>query len=66
MFEDKNKKSGAFRRLGQKIAGELIQVVPEELAICEFDCRKASCTVEQWRRCERRIEKARGELRPAA
>jgi hypothetical protein len=32
----------------------LIQEVPEELAICEFDCPNNECAVRDWAKCELR------------
>jgi hypothetical protein len=37
---------------------------PEDVALCEFDCRKQQCMHEEWSTCERRIGKGRGELFP--
>ena len=28
--------------------------VPEEIAVCEFDCRKTECLSGNWYQCERR------------
>lgn len=33
----------------------LIADVPEDIAICEFDCRKSQCTYGEWATCQRRI-----------
>jgi len=38
--------------------------VPEEDALCEFDCRKPQCAHGEWDECERRQTKAAGELWP--
>jgi hypothetical protein len=46
------------------LAQELIQDVPEDVALCEFDCRKPQCTYSEWSNCERRLKKADGELMP--
>jgi hypothetical protein len=53
-----------FQRLWQSVMTQIIQGVPEETAICEFDCRKPECTVEEAETCERRWTKAAGELMP--
>lgn len=63
---DQNDRPKRFQGLWQKIKDEVVQTVPEEIALCEFDCRKVSCSAEQWRTCDRRIRKAEGELMPAA
>lgn len=63
---EQNDRPKPFERLWHKIKDEVVQTVPEEIAVCEFDCRKLSCSAEQWRTCERRIRKAQGELMPTA
>jgi len=42
----------------------LVDDVPDDLAICEFDCRKLRCTQGEWATCDRRITRALGELSP--
>lgn len=44
---------------------QIVDDAPEDLAICEFDCRREQCTWNEWETCERRIRKAAGELFPA-
>lgn len=34
----------------------LVEDVPEELALCEFECRRCDCTWGQWLTCERRLQ----------
>jgi hypothetical protein len=60
----KHARVGVVRRAWTWFANELIQDVPEELALCEFDCRKPKCTYGEWSSCERRLRKAEGELMP--
>ncbi len=38
--------------------------VPEDDALCEFDCRKPQCTEGEWETCARRSQRAAGELMP--
>ncbi len=52
------------RRLWQWLKGQIVQTVPEEDGVCEFDCRKQQCTEGEWEVCERRVQKAAGELWP--
>ena len=33
---------------------KFVPEVPEELAACEFDCRKTECLMGHWEQCERR------------
>jgi hypothetical protein len=47
------------------LMNEIVQDAPEEIAICEFDCRK-QCSSAEWTSCERRLKKAAGELMPPA
>lgn len=34
----------------------LVRPVPADSAVCEFDCRKLSCSQGEWETCERRKE----------
>lgn len=54
------------RKLYQWLKDQIVQSVPEADGLCEFDCKKPQCVEEEWATCERRIQKARGELWPAA
>jgi hypothetical protein len=51
-------------RLWRSFLNNLVQDVPDTYALCEFDCRKPQCTVAEWTSCERRIQRAPGELMP--
>jgi hypothetical protein len=42
----------------------VVQDVPDDLAVCEFDCRTLHCSQSEWASCERRITMGRGELSP--
>jgi hypothetical protein len=42
-----------------------VMEVPEDLALCEFDCRRQQCLFEEWACCQRRMSNASGELLPA-
>jgi hypothetical protein len=48
-----------FDRGWRFLMDQLIQDVPESIALCEFDCREPNCTAERWAACERRIEQER-------
>lgn len=52
-------------RVWRWIKDQIVQDVPQESALCEYDCRKGQCTAEEWETCERRLNKAQGELMPA-
>jgi len=45
--------------------GQIIGEVPDDSAICEFDCRQSECTDLEWQNCTRRLRRAAGELMPA-
>ncbi|WP_193214600.1 hypothetical protein [Luteolibacter marinus] len=49
-------KPGLFR---SRWMNRLIQMVPEESAICEFDCNKTRCSNREWRTCKRRLASLR-------
>lgn len=40
------------------IKEQIVEDVPDELARCEFGCRKSECRMGEWATCERRIEAA--------
>lgn len=49
-----------WKRLHEGIA----QNVPEQDALCAFDCHKGHCTLGEWETCDRRLRKAAGEFMP--
>jgi hypothetical protein len=59
-------KGAAMVGLWQWIKNQIVQDVPEEIALCEFDCHKQQCTEREWQRCPRRIAWAGSKRRPAA
>jgi hypothetical protein len=54
-----------LRNIWNWVAGQVIGEVPEDDAPCEYDCRKLQCTEGEWETCERRLQRAAGELMPA-
>jgi hypothetical protein len=64
MSEEKMKSSQPFRSIWQWLQNQIVQTVPEDCAICQFDCRKSQCTVGEWETCARRLNKAAGESMP--
>jgi hypothetical protein len=54
----------ALLRLRDSIRNGLVQDVPLDDAICEFDCRRPECPLAEWATCRRRLEMAAGELMP--
>ena len=57
--------SSSLRGFFQLVRNQFIQDVPEDIALCEFDCRAAQCTQGEWESCERRLNRAEGELVPS-
>jgi hypothetical protein len=53
-------------RVGERWKAFFVDDVPDDLALCEFDCRQSQCNQQQWVTCNRRIGRARGELSPPA
>jgi len=47
------------------VKDQIVADVPEDLAICEFDCPQSQCCSSNWITCQLRITKGAGELRPA-
>jgi hypothetical protein len=45
--------------LRERVIQAIVQPVPDGLALCEFDCSKTECSVEEWRTCKRRLETLR-------
>lgn len=39
----------------------LVQEVPEELAVCMFECTESQCTPRQWAVCELRTRGTQGQ-----
>lgn len=54
------------QRVWRWLKGQIVQDVPQADALCAYDCRKQQCTEEEWATCDRRINKAAGELWPEA
>ena len=47
-------------RLARWLGSQVGQMVPEDLAVCEFECRETTCTAANWRTCRRRRERRLG------
>ena len=50
-------------KLWRWIKNRIVQDVPEEVALCEFECHKQQCTEREWQTCARRIAGAAGDAR---
>jgi hypothetical protein len=47
-------------RLARWFGRQVGQIVPEDMAVCEFECRETTCTSADWRECRRRREMTPG------
>ena len=56
---------GVFCRAWRFLVDQVVRDVPEEMALCEFDCRKPECNFSEWAACERRLARGAGEITPA-
>jgi len=59
--DPRDEKVSTVQRAWNWLARKLIQDVPEEIALCEFECRKSQCTHSEWLSCERRPKNAAQE-----
>jgi hypothetical protein len=64
MGEDNFVGGNPLRRLIQFVKRGIVGDVPDDIALCEFDCRKGQCMQGEWAACDRRIRNASGELYP--
>jgi len=53
-----------FDRGWRFLMSQLIQDVPDSIAVCEFNCRETDCSAERWASCERRLLHASRERVP--
>jgi hypothetical protein len=44
------------KTLRERLMDRLVGTVPEDSAICEFDCSKTECSNEEWTHCQRRLD----------
>lgn len=64
MQQNSGKSPGPVRQLWDRLKKEVVDSVPDDIALCEYDCRKEQCLYQEWATCERRLSKASGELMP--
>jgi hypothetical protein len=53
-----------LRNIWDYVREHFVGWVPEDDALCEFDCRKPQCNEGEWENCTRRLQRAAGELMP--
>jgi len=66
MSDDCSSTGNPFQRLGQFVKRNVVGDIPDDIAVCEFDCRKGQCMHSEWDKCDRRIRKGAGELFPSS
>ena len=55
MPDSDGKGVSSFHRLWQRFKNRVIQDAPDDIQLCEFDCRKLECAMGDWEKCERRL-----------
>lgn len=58
--------TGRFLAVLHRISKEIVEEVPAEIALCEFDCSKTHCSSKEWETCTRRLRKPAKKLMPLA
>jgi hypothetical protein len=49
----------ALARFARWLPDQLAELVPEDMIVCECECRKLDCT--EWKTCERRLKYSAGQ-----
>jgi hypothetical protein len=62
MLESTKKSTRPILRFWRWIKVQVIQEVPSENAVCEYDCKILECAEDKWENCENRLRKP-GDLR---
>ena len=57
---------GPLIGLWQWVKDQIVQEVPKDIALCEFDCRQTQCAMGEWETCAHRLEKAALEQKTSA
>ena len=53
--------SQAISHAWNTLVHEIVDIVPENMACCEFDCSKPECSYSKWATCERRLAYVRNQ-----
>src|SRR5580658_9264480 len=59
--EDRFRRGNPVLRMWQNMKRQIVDDVPEALAICQFDCRRAECLLDVGRACDRVSRKGAGQ-----
>ena len=52
----------SISRLQRWLTDQIIQDIPSDIAVCEYDCRKIQCTSVEWEACESRCAQPHNPL----
>lgn len=58
------KSASLFLRFWRWSKDQIVQTVPDDISLCEYDCRKPQCAADEWENCDYRSNKAAGKLMP--
>jgi len=64
IMEEHSTTKASLKRLWHWLKDQIVQEVPEDIGLCEYDCRKKQCIMGEWETCDRRMRKAEEELMP--
>jgi hypothetical protein len=55
-LNENGRSSGGFlNRLQSWLSRQLVQDVPDEVSVCEYECNRTDCRIGQWNTCEKRL-----------
>ena len=52
----------AIGRVQRWFADHIVQNVPEEVSICEYECLEPDCHIAKWALCEKRLSQPENAL----
>lgn len=55
MSDEGREKGNLISRIRRWLRDEIVQEVPPEMSVCEFECRHLECTMGKWESCENRL-----------
>ena len=55
MTDDGREKGSLISRIRRWIRDEIVQEVPPEMSVCEFECKHLECTQGHWDTCKNRL-----------
>ena len=64
MTDEKCNHAESKGTLRDRLLGHWVQTVPEDSAICEFDCSKTECSNSEWQHCKRRLDSLKHDEPP--